>query len=62
MDGEMADNNPEVNVQRRRKGAKPTTQAQAPTPPRQRQFLPKRGRRIIRRNWWIFRRQRNSRR
>ena len=29
----MADNNPEVNVQRRRKGAKPTTQAQAPTRP-----------------------------
>ena len=29
----MADNNPEVNVQRRRKGAKPTSQAQAPTRP-----------------------------
>lgn len=29
----MSDNIPEVNVQRRRKGAKPTTQAQAPTRP-----------------------------
>ena len=29
----MSDNIPEVNVQRRRKGAKPTSQAQAPTRP-----------------------------